>query len=334
MKKLFLSLIAVVAGAMSCYAQDDLVATLSHGSNLTTYIGADALSEAYSAAVTGDIITLSSGTFNGVNIEKAITIRGAGMMAMESNGNVPTQISGDVTFNVPSGSSPITLEGVQMLGAVNLKGEKLAPVNLLKSRFESWFTGYGVLMNAHSCIFACSLTAAHNYPYNTNTTMNCLNCVIVNAHSEGYHTSVVAKIVATNCDVYLEGSDNTPYSNYTNCIITGYIGNPHNLAESCSANYCVGTGNVFEKIVDLSNTTVEDYSSIYKTYKGGTPSATEGFELTSTAATTYLGDDGKQVGIYGGTNPFDPTPTNPQVKKFTIDSTTSDGKLKVTINVE
>ena len=108
----------------------------------------------------------------------------------------------------------------------------------------------------------------------------------------------------------------------------------NNLAESCSANYCVGTGNVFEKIVDLSNTTVEDYSSIYKTYKGGTPSATEGFELTSTAATTYLGDDGKQVGIYGGTNPFDPTPTNPQVKKFTIDSTTSDGKLKVTINVE
>ena len=61
---------------------------------------------------------------------------------------------------------------------------------------------------------------------------------------------------------------------------------------------------------------------------------TETFELTETAAATYLGDDGTQVGIYGGTNPFNPTPTNPQVKKFTVNSTTDGDQLKVKINVE
>ena len=78
------------------------------------------------------------------------------------------------------------------------------------------------------------------------------------------------------------------------------------------------------------------FTNVFKTLSsvGKLSSINASFELTETAATTYLGDDGKQVGIYGGTNPFAPTPTNPQVKKFTIDSTTSDGKLKVTINVE
>ncbi len=64
------------------------------------------------------------------------------------------------------------------------------------------------------------------------------------------------------------------------------------------------------------------------------PAITETFELTETAVATYLGDDGTQVGIYGGTNPFNPTPTNPQVKKFTVSSTTEGDQLKVKINVQ
>ena len=58
MKKLFLSLIAVIVGTMGSYAQSDLIATLTHGSSLTTFPGATALSEAYTAAAEGDVITL------------------------------------------------------------------------------------------------------------------------------------------------------------------------------------------------------------------------------------------------------------------------------------
>ena len=64
------------------------------------------------------------------------------------------------------------------------------------------------------------------------------------------------------------------------------------------------------------------------------PSITETFKLTETAAATYLGNDGTQVGIYGGSYPFDPTPTNPQIKTFTVSNTTDGGTLKVKINVQ
>lgn len=75
------------------------------------------------------------------------------------------------------------------------------------------------------------------------------------------------------------------------------------------------------------------YANVFKTYRGPL-SLNETFELTDAAAAKYLGEDGTQVGIYGGTNPFNIIPTNPKVKKFTISSTANNGKLNVKINVE
>lgn len=47
------------------------------------------------------------------------------------------------------------------------------------------------------------------------------------------------------------------------------------------------------------------------------------------------GTDGTEVGIYGGSLPYDPTPTNPQITKFNVASkTTADGKLSVDIEVK
>jgi hypothetical protein len=77
-------------------------------------------------------------------------------------------------------------------------------------------------------------------------------------------------------------------------------------------------------------------SSLFKTYTGGviTSNDEETFELTDEAKTTYLGSDGTQVGIYGGSLPFDPTPSNPQITKFNVASkSTADGKLSVDIQV-
>ena len=349
MKKLLLLLIAFVACTMSSNAQDDLVATLSHGSNLTTYIGADALSEAYTAAVAGDIITLSPGVFNSVNIEKAIIVRGAGMMAMESNGYVSTQLAGEMTINVPSNTSSIlTIEGVQALGNVSINGENLAPIKVLKSRFETKVTGYGVSMTANSCIFANGLHAVCDRSGARNTTLNCFNCVIVNAASDGYcYNAFVAKIEAINCLVNLSGS-NVSYCVFTNSIITSeYLDyRTYPLPETCSVQNCIGinsnyTPDLFVNIDNPSNSMLEGsgedaFTPIFKTLKmlRANPAFNETYELTETAAATYLGDDGKQVGIYGGTNPYNPTPTNPQIKKFTVNSTTEGTTLKVKINVE
>lgn len=355
MKKLILSLIAVAVGTLSSFAQSDLVATLSHGSSLSTFSGMDALAQAYAAAAEGDVITLSPGVFNAVNIEKAITVRGAGMQPMESNGYVATQLANNVTINVPSGnSSTLTIEGLQFLGSLGVYGDNLATVLFQKSRFDKAVTGFGVNLQALSCIFAQSLTASYRInDYSSdfrNTTIKCMNSVIKNATAYGYYNEApaLAKIVATNCIVL-------PYGNgvkncvFNNCIIiAGYAGgtyyNP--LPESCSASHCIGiwqreTDNLFCNIANPTNTMLEGrdeaaFTNVFKsiTSVDNLSSINATFELTETAAATYLGDDGTQVGIYGGTNPFNPTPSNPQVKKFTVNSTTEGDQLKVKINVE
>ena len=62
---------------------------------------------------------------------------------------------------------------------------------------------------------------------------------------------------------------------------------------------------------------------------------TETFHLTEAAQTAYLGLDGTQVGIYGGSMPFDPIPTNPQITKCKVaQKSTTDGKLSVDIEVK
>ena len=83
---------------------------------------------------------------------------------------------------------------------------------------------------------------------------------------------------------------------------------------------------------------ISSVSSVFKTYN-----ATSGtyitdlydFTLTDEAAAKYLGNDGTQVGIYGGSLPYDENPTIPQITKCNVASkSTADGKLSVDIEVK
>ena len=76
-----------------------------------------------------------------------------------------------------------------------------------------------------------------------------------------------------------------------------------------------------------------DIATIFKTFRG-TYSDTETFELTDEAKAQYLGTDGTEVGIYGGSLPFTTESSLPKIKKFNVASkSTEDGKLKVEIEV-
>lgn len=348
MKKMILSLIVVVAGTLSCFAQDDLVATLNHGSSLTTYMGEDALAQAYEAAVDGDVITLSPGVFVAVDMKKAITLRGAGYKPMASNGYVSTQITGSMSIQIPSsGTSVFTMEGLDFInGNVYITSDKKYDVVLSKSKFRGNVYGHGINLKATHCIFA-NLNANYNGEYNgaiiaRNTTFHCQSCVISNAYCSGLDGTKMNKIIATNCFVEYYS---VPYSTFTNCIITQLGSNSSigPLPETCTAHCCVGFNSywgsgVFNNIGDPTNVMLDEkagdaYTKLFKTF-GNSSSIYETFELTDAAKTTYLGDDGTQVGIYGGTAPFTLESTNPQVTKFVVSSTTEGSQLKVKINVE
>ena len=68
---------------------------------------------------------------------------------------------------------------------------------------------------------------------------------------------------------------------------------------------------------------------------GFTYNDSEKYELTDEAKTKYLGTDGKQIGIYGGSLPYEEDPTTPQITKCNVAAkSTADGKLSVDIEVK
>ena len=126
------------------------------------------------------------------------------------------------------------------------------------------------------------------------------------------------------------------YSTLRNCIF--YNTTTDKFVSSTSLYNTVvfsSVSNVLDNIVNNGTNIVTGvWSSVFKTYSGKQFEDVETFELIDEAKTKYLGNDGTEVGIYGGNLPFDPTPSNPQITKCNVASkSTADGKLSVDIEV-
>ena len=349
MKKLLLTFVALVCATVS-YAQGSLLATLSHDGQISAYYGASALKAALEAATDGDVITLSSGQFNAVNITKAITLRGAGMSVSTDsiNPHESTIIQGDYTINLADSlAGRIVMEGLYMNGKVTYSGV-LKNAQFLKCRFSGLADGSGKITNTAfiHCRFAsyCSIAANSNAYF--------INCV-VNRLRQNASTS---NVEMDNCFVHFEclysDDGDRPQAcvntYFKNCVLAYYAytnGSYNSLPTSCTAYNCVGIGredDIFSNIAYKNNTNTwvgGSVASIFKTYTDYQSKAiisdSETFELTDEAKTKYLGTDGTQIGLYGGNLIYNENPTTPQITKCNVAAkSTADGKLSVDIEVK
>lgn len=328
MKRIFSLLFVAVACSAAPLAQTSLVATLTHGGNISTFYGASGLSEAYTAAVEGDVITLSPGEFTAVDLEKAVTIRGAGMQMTRE---IPTVLAGNITMNLPTGTAKtLTLEGVECIGTVNIYGtNNMEAATILKSYFQNSVNCANSSPTFINCVFQTGLKSSRGVNGTDNTNIQCYNCVIHYADSDGSSGNIVAKFDMVNCIVAGDPSyDRLRYSTFRNCIIWNWNGWSYSIDHQISYSLCAAGGPV-ETNMFWGGT----LSEVFKTFTGSNYGM-ETFELTDEAKAKYKGDDGTQVGIYGGKYPFNPTPSSAQVKKFEVSTTATDGKLNVKINVE
>ena len=351
MKKLLLTFVALVCATVS-YAQGSLLATLSHDGQISAYYGASALKAALEAATDGDVITLSSGQFNAVDITKAITLRGAGMSVSTDsiNPHESTIIQGNYTINLANSlAGRIVMEGLYMNGKVTYSGV-LKNAQFLKCRFSSLGDGSGKITNTAfiHCRFAdyCDIAGNSNAYF--------INCV-VNRLRQNSSTS---NVEMDNCFVHFQcynfSSDayrpnscvNTYFKNCVLAYYTDFTSSSYNtLPTSCTAYNCVGIGksnDIFSNIAYKNNTNTwvgGSVASIFKTYTGyqstSIISDSETFELTDEAKTKYLGTDGTQIGLYGGNLIYNENPTTPQITKCNVAAkSTADGKLSVDIEVK
>lgn len=340
MKKFF-SLIALFSCAAVSYAQSSMLATLNHEGTVSTFYGATALRDAHNAAVHGDVITLSSGSFVSTDITKAITLRGAGMEVDTLSGTEPTVISGDFSIQIADTvSQRLTIEGIYHNHNLKYKGT-LTNALFLKNRLYNIDMGTSTAVMKNASFIHCRI--ADYFRLNDNSSASCINCAIEDPSSNNSTTSNFefqnCVIVRTSQIYYINSST------FKNCLIwfagysTGY--GSDGIEHSCMAYNCLGFNqgreSVFKDVPNSTNTYINDIKTVFKTYTGQSLQKldSENFELTDEAKSKYLGTDGTQVGIYGGSLPFTSTPSNPQITKCNVAAkSTADGKLSVDIEVK
>lgn len=341
MKKFILSMVALMIVTIS-YAQNMLVATLTHGDEITMYYGNRALSQAHNAAQSGDVINLSGGSFASVKITKGITLRGTGIDDVS-----PTYLSGDFSIEVPSTeTNRLTMEGIRCPGKITMSGTCNNPY-FVKCWFTNLYSDSFSMKNATfvNCIIeACSLKSGGTLQFiNSDVTFGQLypsgalfkNCLIQSGGS-GIINKEISKSQIYNSIIYQTKdmtSDFKPVNNISNnnfpsstschnCVFIGYYYTQNESDSGSSGNYYVhhdGT-NAFTKV--------------FKGYEDGGSTLFYNYELTDEAKKKYLGDDGTEVGIYGGVLPYSSIPSYPRITKMNVaNKTTADGKLSVEIEV-
>lgn len=323
MKQLLFFVTALILAVLPVKAQTSQVATLSHEGTITTFYSANALKDAYAAAVDGDVITLSSGTFTSTEIKKNITVRGAGMMLDEN----PTIISGSVVFNLPQSTEGHTLTMEGILFTHYCSSLKMYAPSFIKCQFsyEGANTSFSEVENAKyiHCIFKrfgdsylknssgtfqnCVFDSFYSSTSSNNFNIN--NCIIGKV---GLSTSYGFKMALTGCSL-----TNTFFT----CDDNRYV---------CFDNVCIncvyagGHGFPFGGNSINCKRVAEDVEPFENRY-----------HLKAEYASEWIGNDGSEIGVYGGSMPFDPATTNPQISKFNVASkTTADGKLSVDIEVK
>ena len=326
MKKLFLSLVAAIVAVTATYAQSSLVATLSHKGEISVFHGSGSLKQAMEAADHGDIITLASGRYDAVNITKAVTLRGAGMEEDATTGAFGTRIIGSFDINITDETSEhLTIEGIYHESTIVLHGI-LNNAMFQKSRFGV-ITFYDSNVQANSLtIIHCRIESSLRLP---TVTATLISCVVNNLSNNG------GNMEFTNCILHGEVC-RTYNSLFTNCLFnvskTGGWGilNDTNMATYCAAVVSTYDGSVFKNVGKLTNKDIASEADFSALFKSGSY-----YELTDEAKSEYVGQDGKEMGIYGGNLPYETRILSPQITKCDVAAkTTADGKLSVDIEVK
>ena len=323
---LFVLLLSVV-GTKNTFAQNQ-VAILQHNDTLSAFYGPDALSAAHTAASDGDIITLSSGNFNGCTLSKAVTIHGAGCVDDPESHLAPTRIPGTLKITKTDATLPLTMEGVWF-------------GNILHS--------VAYTTNRNVRFIKCNIDCLNHWSSSGSIGFYFVNCIIKEFSFNGngllIQNSVVRFTHYNQNDQYnmnfIFNSVVCLHNNVTmnntrgfNSILATANGN---TASNSTFYNCVdiqtGNSNIFEGQLNQTNMQVNSYDEVFETF-AGTVEYNESYQLKSDFASSFLGNDGTEVGIHGGMNPYHSRPPYMIIRNTNVAGrTTDDDKLSVEIEI-
>jgi hypothetical protein len=320
MKKTILLLACMLVVSIAASAFNTSAVVLHHNGKMTTY-DAEQINDAMEAAVDGDEVYLSEGTYSGFTIKKKINIRGAGAEM--------TIISGDVNINIPN--TPVLtanlLEYIKVTGRVNvnepLKGMRIKQCFLRYVDFKAnTYDSYIDRCNIYEFLDISRTYDNSAFPYIKGLTIT--NSVIYWAHGI-YESNLASSSTAQN-------------TTFINCTLSYLRYNGGTIINSI-INQFGGPGyeNSFYNTV-LINTYykgfVYDNSFVFcefkNCYNGNTPLD---YTTADLASLGYYGNDGTIIGPLGGNTPYTLTPAVPHVTESSMKVDTEKKQLSVTLTV-
>lgn len=355
MRNIFFSFVAAgIALTASAQQTDKQMATLQSGDRTTVFYGVDALRQAYLAAPdTLGVITLSAGDFHalgvGYPICKSVAIYGVGFERDEATGTNPTWVMGDITLEPANTvdedgqtiyggkhANGVHLEGLYVDGSIFLQNNHNVPIcNLTIAKCRA--LSVNIYAPSDDIVIRQSQIGktTDNKSISSSSSYVVRNLLVSNCHLSGKisnfsesSTIVVDHSIlrATYSSSY--GGDSGPYT-YTNSILytTPYSGY---IAYNC-VFVGIGTqsqdanGNWWYGVQNAGLWAAEGEDGQYN----------EGDEFLLKYPNKYVGNDGTQVGLHGGTYAWNRTPVLPRITECTIDtSDVPNGTLKVSIKAE
>lgn len=329
MKKIVLLLFLLSVSFLS-FAQNQ-VATLQHNDTITgVFYGTDAFASAVNVAVDGDVITLSSGTFNQCEITKAITVHGAGCVEDTVMGIEPTIIIGLVSIGNTC-NTMLTFEGI---------------------RFDNIKSSPNLGWNSQNIVFQkCMINNLKTTNTYTHVIVNLqlLNCIV--KYLDYYGCSALFENSVLHLTSYSNSYPNLKNGFYNTLLVCNdgvhlndaLISNSiiatgnNNSVSSTSFHNCIGIQTVdsvlFEGQLNTTNMTVNSYEEVFETFAGEV-TFDNIYQLKQNVASSFLGHDGTEVGIYGGVMPYRTRPNYMIIKNCNVAGrTTEDNKLSVEIEL-
>lgn len=315
-----------------------------HGaSGVQVFSGADPFVDAYNASVDGDTLYLPGGSMSvPTSFSKSLTIYGAGYHPDSTMATLKTALIG--TININAGSDNLSFEGIDFLGLLTApSNETFSFVNFKRCYFNSSVNFPGTAMNITNLSFVECVFIEYMEPRNlTNSAFH--NCIIENKIRYSYGNIFSNSIflnngtsssspVLRNCDfntlqnnVFISaGADiMSTYSTYTSQGNMFY----NNLMVTASPVY--GTS-----AITNNNYLGVPQNDIFINQTGNNFNFAHDYNLQSPSV--YLGNDGDEVGIYGGLSPFKAgaIPINPHIQSKNISNqTNTNGELQIEITVE
>ena len=330
MKKIiFAALVLLSIAPAGAQMTEQLTATLRQGDNTTVFYGKDAFKSAYEAAESGAEITLSSGAFNnpGRIITSNISIYCQGYLNDETTGIAKTSVLDDFLIGTAEAEAEPTeniyMEGIWMNGSLYLSENGVKNIQVVKCR-----TG-----NAQ--FFADAENVVFRQMYFTGSIhargFTIAGLLVQNSYlPNGFQKfSSSSSVMADHCCVFIRDYYNDRSAvTMSNCITWG-------------ANSCVGS--VFYNCsLEEGELADRTYVNCYNGVSAGSLFSDQEninwddartWELKD--PTTYMGNDGTQIGMLGGQYPFEKIPGVPRIIKSEVDgATNAEGQLHLNIQAE